>query len=88
VADPATRAVRLDQRLALRPREAAAALGISQRAFRSLLPQLPHVRLDGTVLIPTKLLERWLEERATAQTHDADALAESIVYDLTARVVK
>jgi hypothetical protein len=41
----------LSDRLALRPREAAAALGISERAFRSLLPRLPHVRAGTSVLV-------------------------------------
>jgi len=80
--------LRLDERIALRPKEAAAALGVSERAFRSLLPQVPHVRLDGTVLIPTKLLERWLENRATAEAQEADAMAESIVSELRARARK
>lgn len=86
--DPAEKPALLHERLALRPKEAAAALGLSERTFRDLLPRLPHVRLEGAVLIPTKLLERWLEDRATAQTHEADTLAEGILADLTSENLK
>jgi hypothetical protein len=60
----ADRGLGLSDRLALRPREAAAALGLSERAFRALLPSLPHVRAGGAVLVPVEALRRWLEERA------------------------
>ncbi len=64
----------LATRLALRPREAAAALGLSERAFRSLLPRLPHVRLGGAVLVPVDALRRWLEEQARQRHDEAAAL--------------
>ena len=54
----------LADRLALRPAEAARALGISERTLRSLLPQLPVVRTDGAVLIPVEALREWLRDRA------------------------
>jgi hypothetical protein len=67
------------QRLALRPREAAAALGISERTLRSLLPRLPHMRLDGAVLIPVDSLRRWLSQNAEAPGDRVDRLvAESL----------
>lgn len=56
-------ALRLQDRLALRPVEAAIALGISERKLRELLPRLPHVREGGVVLLPVKALERWLDAR-------------------------
>jgi len=40
-------AVRLDERLALWPAEAARALGIGERTLRQLLPTLPHLRAGG-----------------------------------------
>jgi hypothetical protein len=46
-------------RLALRPREAAEALGISERKLRELLPELPCVR-RGAVMIPVSMLHDWL----------------------------
>ncbi len=40
------------ERLALRPKEAAEALGIGERTLRQILPELPHVRIGGAVLLP------------------------------------
>jgi hypothetical protein len=69
--------VGLSDRLALRPREAAAALGISERTLRQLSPTLPHLRLGGCLLFPVPALQRWLEEQAKAQASRADrAVAE------------
>ncbi len=42
----------LSNRLALRPAEAAQALGIGERTLRQILPELPHVRVGGVVLLP------------------------------------
>ena len=69
----------LADRLALRPKEAAEAMGISERKLRELLPQLPHVRLDGVVVLPTRLLERWLETRSQADASRAERLASEIL---------
>lgn len=63
----ATQPLQLGGRLALRPREAAAALGLSERTFRALLPTLPHVRAGGAVLVPVEALRRWLDEQAKAE---------------------
>jgi excisionase family DNA binding protein len=68
-----TAKLRLADRLALRPREAAAALGLSERTFRSLLPKLPHVRTGGAVLIPVEALRRWLEAQCAMQHDHAQA---------------
>jgi len=59
----------LSRRLALRPKEAAGVLGVSERKFRSMLPEIPHVRLEGVVIIPVDSLRGWLRERSeTAST--------------------
>ena len=50
---------RLSERLALRPREAAQALGISERKLRELLPELPHVRRGGVLMFPVDSLRGW-----------------------------
>ena len=52
--------------LALRPREAAAALGISERKLWSLTQagNVPHVKLDRVTLYPVAALEDWLARRA------------------------
>ena len=56
----------LADRLALRPREAAQMLGISERLLRTVLPELPHVRVGGAVLLPVDGLREWLTEEAKA----------------------
>lgn len=79
----AVSALPLADRLALRPREAARALGVSERTLRSLLPQLPHVRLGGVVLLPVEALRRWLEEQVKVQESRADAVAREILESLS-----
>jgi excisionase family DNA binding protein len=74
--------VDLANRLALRPLEAAVALGVSERTLRSLLPRLPHVRIGGAVLIPLDPLRRWLEEQARETSARADAEAAAFLADL------
>lgn len=58
-------------RVALRPAEAAAALGVSRRKVAELLADrangFPRVKLAGVVLIPTRELADWL----AAQTEGA-----------------
>ena len=61
--------------LALRPREAAAALGISARTLWGLTAPrgpIPCVRVGSgkrrTVLYPTAMLEQWLAEQAGRAT--------------------
>ena len=51
--------VSLADRLALRPAEAARALGIGERTLRKWMRELdlPYARLDGVVLIPRAGLE-------------------------------
>ena len=58
--------VDLGSRLALRPAEAAAALGISGRTFRMWMrdEELPFPRVAGVVLVPTAGLAEWLVESA------------------------
>lgn len=53
-------------RLALRPRDAAVALGIGERLLWSWTNQrlIPHVRIGKAVLYPLAELERWLAEQA------------------------
>ena len=64
----------LASRLALRIPEAAMVLGISERKLRQSLPRLPHVRLDGIVLVPVQELRVWLREQARAQGRRADTI--------------
>ena len=72
---------RLADRLALRPQEAARALGISERKLREILPELPHIRRGGVVMIPIPALESWLaqEAKATAsETREAEQILSTL----------
>jgi hypothetical protein len=64
VADRPETAVRLSERLALSIPEAAKAVGISERLMRTLLPEVPHLRLGNRVVIPVSLLVEWLCKQA------------------------
>jgi hypothetical protein len=64
VADRPETAVRLSERLALSVSEAAAAVGVSERLMRSVLPDIPHCRLGNRVVIPVSLLVEWLRKQA------------------------
>lgn len=67
------------RRLALRPKEAAAALGVGERTLRQILPEIPHLRVGGSVLIPVNMLRQWLEERAIQQAGQVDAAVKEIL---------
>ena len=66
-------------RLAFRPREAAEALGISERKLRDLLPELPHIRRGGVILIPVAPLEAWLAREAEAEMSRVDCLVSEVI---------
>jgi hypothetical protein len=52
-------------RLALRPDEAADAIGVSRALFyRDVLPHLRRVYLGRVRVVPVVELERWLEKEA------------------------
>lgn len=82
----------LATRLALRPKEAAEALGISERKLRELVPELPHVRRRGVLLFPVESLRAWLAGTAKAESQAvrirprgrkrADSLAREVLEDL------
>jgi len=54
--------------LALRPPEAAQALGISERLLWDMTKrgEVPHLRMGRAVVYPVAALDRWLAERAEA----------------------
>ena len=53
-------------RLALRPKEAAKALGIGERLLWSMTNrnEVPHVKLGRATLYPIDLLKDWLAKQA------------------------
>ena len=55
-----------DTKLALRPRQAADALGIGQRLLWSKTNsgEIPHFRIGRAVLYPIAELERWLIQQS------------------------
>ncbi len=69
-----------ERRLALRPGEAARALGVSDRTLRKWMRDegLPYLRVGGAVLIPRAQLEKWMAERVTGE-QQTDALVEEIL---------
>lgn len=69
-------------RLALRPREAARALGIGERTLRQILPEIPHVHVGSAVVIPVDLLREWLTRRARAEQRKADAVVQEVLSEL------
>lgn len=56
-------------RLALRAKQAAAALGIGERKLWELtnMGLIPHVRIGRAIVYPVQLLEEWLSEQAGAK---------------------
>ena len=60
--------------MALRPKDAARALAISERLLWEWTRNegLPHVRIGSGVLYPVDCVKRWLDERANAAAHDGD----------------
>ncbi len=64
MADRPETAVRLSERLALSIPEAAKAVGVSERLMRTLLPEVPHLRLGNRVVIPVSLVVEWLCKQA------------------------
>ena len=60
--------------LAMRPREAAKALGISERLLWEWTDRgvVPHFRLGKAILYPVDSLREWLREQAATGKRDAD----------------
>ena len=79
VAGPRGKSLRLADRLALRPKEAAEALGIGERTLRQMLPELPHVRVGGVVLLPVEGLQAWLREQAKAEQGRAQTIVDDVL---------
>ena len=52
--------------MALRPRDAARALGISERLLwsKTNADEIPHLRIGKAIVYPVAELERWLAEQA------------------------
>lgn len=57
------------ERLALRPMEAAKAIGVSARTLWTLTKngQIPHKRIGRTVLYSVEILKAWLREHTESK---------------------
>jgi len=64
VADRYETTFQLSERMALSIAEAAAAVGVSERLMRTLMPEIPHCRIGNRVVIPVPLLAEWLRKQA------------------------
>ena len=73
----------LNTRIALRPKEAAEALGVSGRTLRTWMrdEELPYIQIDRGILIPIADLKEWINERRIRKSTAADLAAE-ILADL------
>ena len=80
---PEHRAADLSTRFALRPEEAAAALGIGERTLRQILPELPHFYVGRCVLLPVEPLRAWAAERAASEVARSDAIADEVIAAIT-----
>ena len=72
------------ERLALRPVEAASALGISERTLRTWMRDegFPFFRVDnGVVCIPVADLREWMADRVES-SHRCDAIVAEMLQDL------
>jgi excisionase family DNA binding protein len=72
----------LQSRLSLRPKEAAEALGISERTLRQMLPELPHVRAGGAILLPVDTLREWLRDQARFDRGRVDGVVNEVLDSL------
>ena len=75
-------ALALQTRLALRPREVAEALGLSERTVREILPELPHVRIGTAVVVSVDLLREWLRDRAQQEKGAVDQAVDEVLEGL------
>ncbi len=69
---------RLAEPLAFRPKDAARALGISERTLWdwTRTEGLPHARIGNVVLYPVDCLKQWLADRADATAEAAGSEAD------------
>ena len=72
----------LADRLALRPKEVAKALGLSERTVREIMPELPKIRVGKALLVPIDCLREWLREQAQAEPAKVDRAVEEVLASL------
>lgn len=65
----------MNAQMALRPREAARALGVSERWLweKTKAGEIPCTKVGRVTLYPHAMLEEWLRQRAAKQQTDGGA---------------
>ncbi len=71
--------VDLRNRLALSIAEAAQVMGLSENAFRNVLPGIERVYVGRRVLIPVRALEAWLDEEGHRDDKRDDELVNEML---------
>jgi hypothetical protein len=72
----------LRDRLALKPKEAANALGVCENTLRKLAPELPRVVRDRLVLYPVDGLREWLKAQSKADHGRIDGVVNEVLDSL------
>ncbi len=72
----------LRNRLALSIAEAAQVVGLSENAFRSVLPDIERVYVGRRVLIPVASIETWLRAEAGRDADRTETLLDELTKDL------
>lgn len=75
-------------RLAVRPAELAALLGIGETKARELLPGLPTVDLGGVRVVPIDALRQWLLDHAEVEDGAVQRKVEALMDSLVGRRAK
>ena len=82
---PALGQLDLAGRLALRPSEAAVAIGVCARTLRGMTSKLPHLRVGGVLLFPVDGLRAWLSQESQRQRREVEGLADALVREIRER---
>ena len=81
---PNTAPVQLSTRLGLTVAEAAAAVGVSERHFRAMLPEIPHTHLGKRVVIHVRSFDEWLGKRTEQDFNAVDKIVAEVLNKLDA----
>ena len=84
--DRSENGVRLTDRLALRPAEAAELIGLSEGAFRThLMHRCPKFYAGRSVRIPLRLFEQFLEDLSSEEEGDQEMSSKRLLDRVASR---
>ena len=72
----------LRNRLALSIAEAAKVVGLSENAFRRVLPEIERIYVGRRVLVPVAAIEAWLRAGASRDEIQSDSVLDDLMKDL------